>query len=70
MWLILAGLVIGLGMAGLTQMNSANLEKMRIGSILLLVAAVVAFPTMWGFGIGSVLMLVGAILGLTTEGRP
>ena len=65
-WLAITAVVIGLGVMGVLWMNSADVNKFRSGAIVLLVAAIVAFPTMWGFGIGSILMFVGAILGLTT----
>lgn len=64
-WLAITAVVIGLGVTGVLWMNSADVNKFRSGAIVLLVAAIVAFPTMWGFGIGSILMFVGAILGLT-----
>lgn len=68
-WLIILAVVIGLGIFGLMWMGSRVAEKIRGGAIIVLIAAVISFPTMWGFGIGSILMLVGAILGLTTTPR-
>ena len=68
-WLITLAVVIGLGIFGLMWMGSRDAERIRGGAIMVLIAAVVSFPTMWGFGVGSILMLVGAILGLTTTIR-
>lgn len=45
-------------------MNTADLSRVRTGSTLVLVASIIAFPTMFGFILGSLLMLVGSILGL------
>jgi len=64
-WIISAFIIVGLGVYGAVAMNSANLARVRMGSTLVLVASIIAFPTMWGFGIGSLLMFVGSLLGLT-----
>ncbi len=58
-------IVVSLGIVGLMWMNSKNIERVRTGSILVLVASLVAFPTMWGFFVGSILMLIGSLMGLT-----
>ncbi len=60
----LAAIIIALGVVGVIWMNSRRLSRVRSGSILVLVASVIAFPTMFGFIIGSILMFVGGILGL------
>ncbi|MDV3293128.1 MAG: hypothetical protein LYZ70_02550 [Nitrososphaerales archaeon] len=65
-WLVVEAVALVLGVLGLVWMNSSSLGKVRNGSMLLLVVAVVAFPTMWGFWVGSILMFVGAVMGLTT----
>jgi hypothetical protein len=62
---ILAGIEIALGVLGVFWMNTANLSKVRTGSVFVLIASIFAFPTMFGFMIGSFLMLIGSILGLT-----
>lgn len=66
---ILGAVEIALGVLGVLWMNTPNLSKIRTGSILVLVASLVAFPTMFGFMIGSLLMLVGSVLGLTWQPR-
>jgi hypothetical protein len=65
-WIIISVISIVLGTVGVMWMKSAKIGKLRSGAVLVLVAAIVAFPTMWGFWIGSILMLVGAIMGLAT----
>ena len=66
---ILAAAEIALGVLGVLWMNGTNLSKVRTGSTLVLVASIIAFPTMFGLMIGSLLMLVGSILGLTWQPR-
>lgn len=56
--------VIALGVLGVLWMNDADLTRVRTGSALVLVASIIAFPTMFGFMLGSLLMLVGGVLGL------
>lgn len=63
----LATIVVALGAVGVVWMNSGRLSRIRSGSTLVLVASVIAFPTMFGFVIGSVLMFVGGILGLVWQ---
>jgi len=63
MLVISAFVVVGLGVYGAFMMNSSDVVRVRLGATLVLVAAVVAFSTMWGFLIGSMLMLVGGALG-------
>ncbi len=70
-WFAVALVAIAIGAVGLAMMNSSAVGRVRNGAVLVLLSAVFAFPTMWGFWIGSVLMFVGAIMGLTTaENRP
>ena len=59
--------VIALGVLGVFWMNASELSRVRTGSTLVLVASIIAFPTMFGFMIGSLLMLIGGILGLTWQ---
>jgi len=64
-WIVLAIIVTALGVYGAVLMNSANLGRVRMGATLVLVASIIALPTMWGFLVGSILMFVGSLLGLT-----
>lgn len=64
---VLAAMVVCLGIVGVLWMNSAELSKVRNGSILVLVASIIALPTMFGLVLGSLLMFVGGILGLTWQ---
>ncbi len=64
---VLTAIVIALGVLGVHWMNTADLSRVRTGSTLVLVASVIAFPTMFGFMLGSLLMLIGGILGLTWQ---
>lgn len=64
-WIGLAGVVIVASIVGIFWMNSSDLERVRTGSALVLIASLLAFPTIWGFFVGSLLMFIGAILGLT-----
>jgi hypothetical protein len=69
-WLIWAILIIVLGIYGAVMMNSTNVERVRMGSTLVLISSIIALPTMWGFMIGSLLMFVGSLLGLTWAPHP
>jgi len=64
---VLAAAVIGLSVLGVLWMNTTDLSRVRTGSTLVLVASIIAFPTMFGFMLGSLLMLIGGILGLTWQ---
>ncbi len=66
---IFAAAEIALGALGILWMNDLSLQRVRTGSTLVLVASIIAFPTMFGFMIGSALMLIGSILGLTWQPR-
>lgn len=67
LWAGLAIIMTTLGILGALWMNSSDLYRVHTGSTLVLIAAVLAFPTMWGFMIGSLLMFIGSILGLTWQ---
>ncbi len=69
-FIIFAAVEIAFGVLGVIWMNSANISRIRTGSIFVLIASIIAFPTMWGFVIGSLLMLIGIILGLTWQPQP
>lgn len=60
-------LTLALGTLGVLWLNTADPQRVRTGATLVLIAAVLAFPTMFGFLIGSLLMFVGSILGLTWQ---
>jgi len=64
-WLVSAVIVVVLGVYGALLMNSTHVGRVRMGATLVLIASIIAFPTMWGFMIGSLLMFVGSLLGLT-----
>lgn len=64
-WIPIVAFAIGIGAIGVFMVNSSEVNSVRTGSVLVLVAAVLAFPSVWGFIAGSLLMLVGGILGLT-----
>ncbi len=67
-FIIFAAVEITLGVLGVLWMNTvSNLDRIRTGSVFVLIASIIAFPTMWGLMIGSLLMLIGSILGLTWQ---
>jgi hypothetical protein len=66
-WIGIMIAVIGLGAYGALLMNNADIDNVRTGATLVLVASVIAFPTMWGFFVGSLLMFIGSLLGLTWQ---
>jgi len=66
-WIGIMITVIGLGAYGAISMNSSNIDNVRTGATMVLVASVIAFPTMWGFFIGSLLMFISSLLGLTWQ---
>jgi hypothetical protein len=55
---------IALSLIGLYIMNRSNLRKVRTGSALVLLASVIAFPTMFDLLFGPFIVFVGSILGL------
>jgi hypothetical protein len=62
---VLSAIVIVLGAVGVLWMNTADPGRVREGATLVLIASIIAFPTMFGFVIGSLLMFIGGLLGLT-----
>lgn len=59
------GLVMGiLVIVGAVMINSGAINKVRVGSILVIVFSVISLLSGGGFIIGFVLALVGGILGL------
>lgn len=67
LWLASGVLVVVLGLIGILMMNSPSVSRVRAGSVIVLIVAIVAFPTLWGLFIGSLLMFLGSILGLLWE---
>lgn len=68
MFLIIAVLAIILGiltLIGAIMMNTSNRDKVRTGSILVLIFSIISLIAGGGFIIGFILCLVGSILGLT-----
>lgn len=63
-WVPLIVASIAVAAFGVFMMNSSRLGDVRIGSVLVLVAAVLAFPTAFGLVVGSLLLIIGGVLGL------
>ena len=63
-WIPLLVASIAVAAFGVYLMNSSELGDVRIGSVFVLVGAVLAFPTAFGFVVGSLLMVLGGIFGL------
>jgi hypothetical protein len=62
---IMMGLIlIAVGIIGIYFMKSGERRRVSVGGLLLIVASVFAFPTMFGFFLGSFLMFVGGILAI------
>ncbi len=69
LWFSILAVVIGIGVFGVFLMNKSDVSSVRTGSVLVLVAALMAFPTAFGFIAGSMLMIIGSILGLTSQAQ-
>ncbi|MFQ5837650.1 MAG: hypothetical protein ACE5HJ_02570 [Thermoplasmata archaeon] len=67
LWVVAGLIIVALGVVGVSMMNSASVDRVRVGSVIILLVAILGFPTFWGFVIGSLLMFVGAILGLVWQ---
>lgn len=65
-WILLGAIALAIGIVGVGFMSSARARNARNGAVLVLVAAILAFPVMWGFWIGSILMFIGALMGLVS----
>lgn len=63
-WIPLVIASIAIGTFGVFMMNSSRVGDIRVGSALILVAAVLAFPSAFGFVVGSLLLIIGGVLGL------
>jgi hypothetical protein len=64
-WIASAVIVSALSFYGAIMMNSSKIGRVRTGATIVLIASIIALPTMWGLMIGSLLMFIGSILGLT-----
>lgn len=64
LWLVAAAAILLLGAAGTSLLNGVDPGRVRLGALLVLAVAMLAFPTLWGLFVGSLLMFVGALLGL------
>jgi hypothetical protein len=53
-----------MGFVGVMLSGSRKPGMIFLGAILVLISAVISYPTVWVFGIGSAIMIVGAILSL------
>lgn len=51
-----------LGAIGIALLASKPAGRIALGASLVLVSAIISYPTAWGFGVGSAVMIVGAIL--------
>lgn len=63
---------IALGIIGFSLTRSSRTSTIRAGGLLLILSAVLAYPTAWGFFLGSILMVVGGmgVLGeVVSKGR-
>ena len=63
-WVPLLVASVGVAAFGVFLMNSSTLGDLRTGSVLVLVGAVLAFPSAFGFVVGSLLMVLGGVFGL------
>ncbi|MBO3757926.1 MAG: hypothetical protein QXS21_03100 [Thermoproteota archaeon] len=63
-WVFVATIVLGLELVGVILIYSSDINKVRIGSTIVLVTSLLAYPTLWGFFVGSILSIIGSILGL------
>lgn len=65
--LLMAAFVVvalALGVAGVLLIARGGMKNVRAGSIMLIVASVMAFPTMFGLVAGSALMFIAGLMGL------
>lgn len=59
--------VIVIGIIGIWLIEGDQKERVQAGSVLLIIGAVLAFPTMFGLMVGSLLMFIAGILGLVWQ---
>lgn len=70
LWLATGVVLLVIATAGTALLNAPSPSQVRTGGILVLLSAVLAFPTLWGLFLGSLLMFLGGILALTWEPTP
>lgn len=51
--------LISLGLIGVRMARSFQTATTRVGGLVLIISALLAYPTAWGFFAGSILMLLG-----------
>ena len=56
--------VISIGLVGIFWLKSGSSGKIKFGSLLLIISAVMSFTTMWGLVTGSGLMVSGGALAI------
>lgn len=65
-WITFYLLAVAIGAIGVALVGSNYRNKILIGASLVLFSALIAYPTVWGFGIGSAVMIVGSIMSFMT----
>jgi hypothetical protein len=66
LWSLVVAFTLGafaVGLVGVLWLKSKRATRIQFGAALILVSAVFAATTAWGFGIGSLLMVTGSIMG-------
>lgn len=63
-WIFVTVVLLGLELIGVILMYSSDVNKVRIGSTIVLVTSLLAYPTLWGFFVGSIMSIIGSVLGL------
>ena len=58
--------VLSIGLLGAYWLRSDNCGKIKFGSLLLIISAVMSFTTMWGLITGSGLMISGGALAIAS----
>ena len=59
-------IVLSIGLLGILWLKSESSGKIKFGSLLLIICAVMSFTTMWGLVTGSGLMLSGGALAIAS----
>ena len=61
-WIIIFLFAVVIGGIGVGLLRSTYRDKFFVGALLVLVSAIISYPTILGFGVGSALMIAGGIL--------
>ena len=64
LWVPIVAASVATAVLGVILINSSRIKTSRIGTALLVVAALLAVPTVFGFLVGSALMVMGGALRL------